>query len=146
MPVPAGYSSNAEPLGAFGVVLRDTAVGATWTEVDLRSTDFLGRADVEAQLDARGITSAEALAGAVLREVAVQCTNADTGVDLSVNAPAGSADPPTPADALQLAMANGGVVGRQFETRQEITVFQYRSADGGDPTDANITVRFDVPK
>ena len=143
MAIPAGWRSNREPLGAFSVLIRDTAVTTDWVEVDVRAGVFLTRADVVAQLDANGLTSTGASDTAVLRSVAVQCTDAANAAQVSVNATPGGAAAPTPADAFSVAMANGGAASREFHTRMEQTTFQYRAAAA--TTDVNIEVRFDVP-
>ena len=143
MAIPSGWRSSREPLGAFSVLIRDTAVTTTWVGVDVRSAAFLTRADVVAQLTAAGLTSTGASDTAVLRSIAVQCTDATNAAQVSVNATAGGAAATIPADAFSVAMAGGGTASREFHTRVEQTTFQYRAAAA--TTDVNIEVRFDVP-
>lgn len=144
MTIPAGWRSNGEPQGAYGIRLTLSAVD-DWAEFDIRSLATVARSDVQDLIDAKPWNSTFFRSRAILRSVEFQNTSAAVNAQVSDRADGavGTTDAPDPDDSYNLAMKNGGVAALRFATREEQTTFQYRGVGGA--ADLNVEIRFDVP-
>lgn len=145
MALPADFTTNpsSEPPAIFSVEIN-ASLTTTWKEYDLRTSAFALRDDVNELVTRNGLTSADVVASAVLKRVAVQNRDADDGVEVSRRATVGTTSAPSPADAYNVAMVNGGGVEWDFHTRAEVTKFQIRTSTN--TGNANVRIFFAVPR